>query len=132
MTDKELRKLSRKELLEMLVLQTRKNEEQKRTILSLEAQLQDKQLTLANAGSMAEAVLQLNGVFEAAKAASEQYTENVRRMEKDAERILQDARQEADEIIKQAHVKANAIVSQAHSTADAIRERKGEALWKKA
>ncbi len=131
MTDKELRKLSRKELLEMLVLQTRKNEQQQTQIEALEQKLQERQVKMENAGSMAEAILQLNGVFDTAQAAFEQYTENIRRMEKDAEKIILDAKRQANEIIKQANVEASVIIAQARNTATEIQNSAGGVLWKK-
>lgn len=78
MTDKELRKLRRGELLEMLLEQTKENERLKKQIADLEAQLEDRKIILKQSGSIAEAALKLNGVFEAAQKAAEQYLENVR------------------------------------------------------
>ena len=79
MTDKELRKLRRGELLEMLLEQTRENETLKKRIADLESQLEAREIVLRESGSIAEAALKLNGVFEAAQRAAEQYLENVRR-----------------------------------------------------
>lgn len=78
MTDKELRKLRRGELLEMLLEQTKENERLKKQIAELEAKLNDREIILKESGSIAEAALKLNGVFEAAQKAAEQYLENVR------------------------------------------------------
>lgn len=77
MTEKELRKLSRTELLEMLLEQTRRVEELERQLASAQAALNDRRLALNQAGSIAEAALKLNGVFEAAQQACAQYTENI-------------------------------------------------------
>ena len=46
----------------------------------MEEQLKDRRILLGQAGSIAEAALRLNGVFEAAEAAAQQYLENVRRL----------------------------------------------------
>ena len=78
MTDKELHKLSRKELLEMLLAQTQENEKLKEELRRAERQLSDRRLLQENAGSMAEAAMRLNAVFEAADRAAQQYLENVR------------------------------------------------------
>ena len=78
MTDKELRKLRRGELLEMLLEQTKENERLKKQIADLETQIEDRKIILKQSGSIAEAALKLNGVFEAAQKAAEQYLENVR------------------------------------------------------
>lgn len=78
MTEKQLKKLSRRELLEMLVVQTRKVEQLERQLEETNRKLNDKMITIENSGSLADAVMQLNGVFEAAQKAAEQYLENIR------------------------------------------------------
>lgn len=78
MTEKQLKKLSRRELLEMLVVQTRKVEQLEKQLEAANRKLNDKMIVIENSGSLAEAVMQLNGVFEAAQKAAEQYLENIR------------------------------------------------------
>ena len=78
MTDKELHRLSRKDLLEMLLAQTQENEKLKEELRRAQRQLSDRRLLQENAGSMAEAAMRLNAVFEAADRAAQQYLENVR------------------------------------------------------
>ena len=80
MTDKELRKLSRAELLEMLILQIERNEELEAELKKVKTELRNRAITIENAGSLAEAALQINGVFEAADRAAKQYLRNVQRM----------------------------------------------------
>ena len=78
MTEKEFRKLSRLELLEILTEQSRRIEELSQKLEETEKKLQSRKLQIEKAGSIAEASLQLNRVFEAAQAAADQYLENVR------------------------------------------------------
>lgn len=80
MTDKELRRLSRAELLEMLLAQVEENEKLKARLDDAERALEDRRIAVARAGSLAEASLQLNQVFAAADRAARQYVENVQRM----------------------------------------------------
>ena len=80
MTDKELRRLSRSELLEMLIAQTEENSQLKIRLEQAEAQLRDRRIEIDKAGSLAEAALSLNGVFQAAEAAAQQYLENIQRI----------------------------------------------------
>ena len=80
MTDKELRRLSRSELLEMLLSLTEENEKLKLRLEQAEDQLRDRRILIDKAGSIAEAALQLNNIFEDADRAVQQYLENVRRM----------------------------------------------------
>ena len=58
MTDKELRRLSRSELLEMLIAQTEENSQLKIRLEQAEAQLRDRRIEIAKAGSLAEAAPQ--------------------------------------------------------------------------
>lgn len=80
MTEKELRRLSRRELLEMLITRTIENERLTEELQQARKELSDRELIQERAGSMAEAALQLNGVFEAADRAAREYLENIRRM----------------------------------------------------
>lgn len=80
MTDKELRRLSRAELLEMLLVQTEENERLRERLDEAEAALNDRRIEIERAGSLAEASLRLNKVFTAADEAARQYLENVQRM----------------------------------------------------
>jgi len=80
MTEKELRRLSRRELLEMLITRTIENERLTEELQQARKELSDRELIQDRAGSMAEAALQLNGVFEAADRAAREYLENIRRM----------------------------------------------------
>jgi hypothetical protein len=80
MTDKELRRLNRAQLLEMLQLETERNEALQKELDAANAQLADRRLTIERAGSIAQASLQLNGVFEACQRAADQYIESVRGM----------------------------------------------------
>lgn len=80
MTDKELKKLTRIELLELLLEQSREVERLREELAGVKEKLNDKNILIESSGSVAEAALKLNGVFEAAQAAAEQYLENVKRI----------------------------------------------------
>ena len=80
MTEKELRRLSRRELLEMLITRTMENERLTEELQQARKELSDREFIQDRAGSMAEAALQLNGVFEAADRAAREYLGNIRRM----------------------------------------------------
>lgn len=79
MTDKELKKLSRAELLEMLIAQSKEVASLKKQLQEANEKLEDRRIMIENSGSIAEAALHLNGVFEAAQNAAEQYLENIKR-----------------------------------------------------
>ena len=78
MTGKELRRLSRRELLELLIEQAKKINLLREQLDEANAQLASRRILISSAGSIAEAALQLNHIFEDAQAAADQYLENVR------------------------------------------------------
>lgn len=78
MTEKELHKLKRGELLEMMLAQSREIESLRERVKELENKLADREIRIRESGSIAEAALKLNGIFEAAQAAADQYLENVK------------------------------------------------------
>lgn len=84
MTDRELRRLSRAELLEMLLAQIEKNEKLDKRLKAAEAALAERQIMIEQSGTLAEAALRLNGVFEAADQAARQYLENIRAMSRES------------------------------------------------
>lgn len=84
MTEKQLKHLNRAELLELLIIQTREVEKLRQQIQELEQQLAERELKMNQAGSLAEAVLAVNRVVDAAQAAADQYLENIQRMESES------------------------------------------------
>ena len=66
MTDKELKKLTRLQLLELLVEQGKELERQRARAERAEKKLRERNVLLGEAGSIAEAALRIQGVFEAA------------------------------------------------------------------
>ena len=78
MTEKELHKLKRGELLEMMLAQSREIDALRARVSELEEKLADREIRIRESGSIAEAALKINGIFEAAQAAADQYMENVR------------------------------------------------------
>lgn len=87
MTDKELQKLSRRDLLCMLIEQSKELQALREEYNEARTALQDRTIRLEKAGSIAEASLQLNGVFEAAQAACRQYTESIAELSRRQEEI---------------------------------------------
>lgn len=92
MTDKELRKLNRKDLLEMLIQQGKELEELRTQLNEAQERLKDRRITVDKAGSIAQAALQLNGVFEAAQKAADQYLENLRMINEESRGKMSDSK----------------------------------------
>lgn len=97
MTDRELRKLGRTELLEMLLEQLRENEQLHAQLEVAKKQLMERRIALDKAGSIAEASLQLNGVFQAAQEACKQYIENIEQLSARQEQLCAQMEQETKE-----------------------------------
>ena len=86
MINKELRKLNRRELIE-IIYQMKKNEQKmQEEIDALQAELQDKRLRLSDAGSIAEAAVSVTNIFSAAQAAADLYLQEIAYMKEDTKR----------------------------------------------
>ena len=106
MVKNDLRKLNRAELLELLLDQTKENEHLREELRIAEEKLADKKIVCEKAGSIAEAALQLNKVFESAQAACDQYIENVKSFnETDTLKITEE---ECNAMIEKAKAEADA------------------------
>ena len=106
MTDKEFKRLSRYQLIDIIYqfqLQVDKLTEQNQ---ELERELADKRLRLSNAGNIADAALEMNDCFRSAQNAAEQYLNEIKAIREETEaeqqRILSQARAEAAAIIADA------------------------------
>ena len=113
MTDKELKRLSRGELLEMLIQQSKELELLRKQLDAAQTALQNREITITNAGSIAEAALQLNGVFTAAQDACQQYIENICHLSQNQERICAqrdaESQAEAKRIVEEARKESEAL-----------------------
>lgn len=87
MDKNELRRLNRMELMELLLEQEQENLSLKEKVEALQKQLDDRTIRLDKAGSIAEASLMLNHMFEAAEASCSQYLDNIRRLSESQEEI---------------------------------------------
>jgi len=126
MTQKELKRLSRGDLLEMMLSLSKENEHLRKELHNARQQLEDRRLTVEHSGSLAEAALQLNGVFQAAQEACDQYSLNIRAQ---AEELLAQAREKlenadarAEEIIAQANTQSNRILAKTREQAKKLLE----------
>ena len=80
MKERDLNKLKRSELLELMLAQSQEIDELRTELEQAREALKRRESALAEAGNIAEAALRLNQVFEQAQAAADQYLENVRRI----------------------------------------------------
>ena len=136
MTDKEFKRLSREELVEIIYELQRSEASLREENDQLRGKLADRSLKLENAGSLAEASLALNGVFEAAQSAADQYLAAIRDAREEArekaaqaqeelgeiqgqrQEILDKARQEAEGILSDAQAQAQKLTQDAEAHID--------------
>ena len=109
MTDKEFKRLSRSQLIDIIYqfqLQVDKLTEENQ---QLQRELADKRLRLRNAGNIADAALEINNCFRSAQNAAEQYLNEIKAIREETEA-------ERQWILGQAQAEAAAIVSKAKKT----------------
>ncbi len=94
MKERDLNKLKRSELLELMLAQSQEIDELRAELEQTREALKRREIAIAEAGNIAEAALRLNRVFEQAQAAADQYLENVRRISgaKDLQHAVEDPR----------------------------------------
>ena len=73
MTDKEFKKLKRSDLISIIYEYQKRQEELLAEIDSMRTELEEKRIKISNAGSVAEAVVGLNRLFETAQQTADDY-----------------------------------------------------------
>lgn len=112
MTDKDLQKLKRIELLEILIEQGKTIERLEKELADANKKLEDRNLHLTEAGSIADAAVQISGIFEAAQSAAHIYLENVQKME-------QETKSRCDEMERETLERCQKMIVEAEKSADA-------------
>ena len=119
MTDKEIKRLRRQDLLIILAEQTEKINQLEKSLQNAEGKLKDRMLIFDECGTMAEAALRINEVFRAVDEATAQYLENVRlRQEKQiafCEKMEAESKRKYDKIIHDAEMQAAEIKKHAEA-----------------
>lgn len=106
MTDKQLHRLNRAALIQLLIEQTEENQALLDRVDELEKKLKSKAIAVSTAGSMADAAMELNNVFSSADKAAQQYLENLRDANKKSEAIIAEAKRQAERIVSEAKAEA--------------------------
>lgn len=125
MTDRELRRLNRKELLEILILQRKEISRLEEELGQAKIHLEDRRIRVSRAGSLAEAAVELNGVFQAAQAAADQYLENIQHSESQARELLQETRKRCRELEEETRKRCESLKAEAQGRRPV---QKGEGL----
>ena len=114
MTDKEFKRLSRAQLIDVIYQLQLKHEELLAENERLEKELEDKRLRISKVGNIAEAALEIHDVMLAAQDAAAHYVEEIEiRANDEYQRICQEAQDKAAVIIEKAQREADKIMSQA-------------------
>ena len=111
MADRELRHMRRTELVEIIFALKQSEDQLKAENADLTAKLEQRQIHLDSAGSIAQAALELNHVFEAAQAAADDYLASVRSVDRDA--LQAQAKAEADQLKAQTKRECDALTEAA-------------------
>ena len=80
MTEKELLRLKKSELLEIMLAQSKEIDSLRAQLAEAKAKLEDRRIRIQESGSIAEASLKLTQIFEEAQKAADLYVENVKRL----------------------------------------------------
>ena len=114
MTDKEFKRLSRSQLIDIIYQLQLKQEELTADNENLSKALADKRLRVSKAGNIADAALEIHNVMQAAQDAAAHYVEEIQiRVDEEYQRILKKANNKAAAIIEEAKKAAAEIVAQA-------------------
>lgn len=121
MTDKELHRLRRDDLLQILINQQRQIDELNAQLQKAREALANRNIAIQESGSLAEALVKLNGVYEAAQGAADEYLQQMRdradALLADAEKQSSEARRAADGIRAEARAEAERILAGARREA---------------
>lgn len=111
MTDKEFKKLKRSDLISIIYEYQKRQEELLAEIDSMRTELEEKRIKISNAGSVAEAVVGLNRLFETAQQTADDYLAQIKASVEEAEK-------KAAEIVAEAEKKAAVILEGANRVSD--------------
>ncbi len=79
MTEKELLKLKKSELLEIMLAQSKEIDSLREQLAKTQSMLDDRKIAIDESGSIAEASLRLTKIFEEAQKAADLYLDNVKK-----------------------------------------------------
>ena len=120
MTDREMKKLSRSQLLEMLLTQAQEVKQLRADLELAQIKLESRQIQMTESGNIAEAALKLSGVFESAQSAADQYLQNISAL---SERTLENCQKMEEQTRKKCDEMVSTAEKETAAFWDAIREK---------
>ena len=116
MTDKEFKRLSRSQLIDIIYQLQLKQDELIADNEKLSKALADKRLRVSKAGNIAEAALEIHNVMQAAQDAATHYLEEMRlRCDEEYQQTLKKAQEDAAAIVAKAKQEAAEIIMKANN-----------------
>ena len=109
MDNKQLKKLSRRELLEILVEQSKEIDRLQSRLDEANRQLAKREIIIADTGNIARASLQLNDIFTVAQRAADQYLDSIRAIHQQIKEVAGADRLQNELPMEEASVKNEAI-----------------------
>ncbi len=137
MNAKELKSLSRGDLLEMLIMQTDRVERMEIELQEAKRRAEARDIIIERSGTLAEAAMHINEVWKAADKAAAQYLSNVLRMYDEQEQKyaqleldcaqrskerMAESDQQTESLLAEANQKAETTLTEAESQAQSILE----------
>lgn len=136
MTDQELKKLKRSDLLELLIAETKENQALRARLDEAEEKLRSRDISIDEAGSIAEASLKLSGVMQAAQEAAGLYLENIEklslRQEAICSRLEEESLRRAEDMVAEAKARCKAMEAETAARCEELlssARRSSEAYW---
>lgn len=88
----DLKHLRRSELIDLIYEMKKREIELQTRLDEAEAKLQAREITMEKAGSIADAAVQLSGVFQAAQEAADTYLKSIKAKEKELAKLTKQAK----------------------------------------
>ena len=115
--NKELKRLGRRELVD-IIYQMKKNEEQMQDeLVAIQEVLQDKRLRISNAGSIANAAVEITQLFSTAQKTADIYLQEITCLKEETERTCK-------KMIDDANEKVNLIYTEGNKQYDLLEQKK--------
>ncbi|MCD8326187.1 MAG: hypothetical protein LUC90_05740, partial [Lachnospiraceae bacterium] len=126
MAEKDLRRMNRAELIEIIYVMQQNEKALRQENDDLRQQRDEKLIRMREAGSIAEAALRLNHIFEDAQNASRQYLDSLEALatseDEQTRQIIGEAKEQARKTLEDANEQARSLLSDARSEAEKVKQ----------
>ncbi len=113
LSDRDLRHLGKRDLIEIIYELKKIEEELNSQVADLSAKIEDRQIKLNEAGSIAEAAISVSNIFSVAQSAADEYLSAIQNSTENADKIVAEAEEKAKSIVDSANGEAQTIVFEA-------------------